>query len=369
MYIEKYLEKEVMPIIEKQKTENRKRYGTSFIPYDVDLSVYPLDESVDGVYQDRIRRIPSDYFITIEFCKPLQSSDRKEYEYSFYSPYYPSYCSAGAFRGLGEENAPHRHDYYELIYVFQGHRMMEVEGQEVTINQGQMLIFDMNLAHIDLRSRSACGAIYLCFTRRAIDRWFLSNLSNPQLRMFFQDRGSYFVGPRFVLSQPELHGENELTECFSQLCRELDTARAGSARVSQVWLLRLLNHLQQEDSIHTYDKKLSGTKLFQAVAQYISENIAAVCVEDLSRKFHYQEDYFNRLIKRNTGLTYSQYVSRIRLSQAKTLLSNSDLTIKEIRESLGYASHSYFYKLFWEETGMRPKEFRQHYQVNKTGEL
>ena len=47
-------------------------------------------------------------------------------------------------------------------------------------------------------------------------------------------------------------------------------------------------------------------------------------------KFHYQEDYFNRLIKRKTGLTYSAYLQQIRLERAEHLLVSTDKSIEEL---------------------------------------
>ncbi len=66
-------------------------------------------------------------------------------------------------------------------------------------------------------------------------------------------------------------------------------------------------------------------------------------------EFHYQEDYFNRLIKRKTGLTYSAYVQQIRLERAEHLLVSTDKSIEAIADSVGYHNKGYFYKLFQEK--------------------
>ena len=51
-------------------------------------------------------------------------------------------------------------------------------------------------------------------------------------------------------------------------------------------------------------------------------------------RFHFQRDYFNRLIRKKTGMTYSEYLQNIRLEQAKRLLIETELTISEISEQV-----------------------------------
>ena len=83
-------------------------------------------------------------------------------------------------------------------------------------------------------------------------------------------------------------------------------------------------------------------------------------IQDLVNEFHYQEDYFNRLIKRKTGLTYSAYVQQIRLERAEHLLATTDKSIEEIANEIGYHNKGYFYKLFQEKYDETPASYRRH---------
>lgn len=125
----------------------------------------------------------------------------------------------------------------------------------------------------------------------------------------------------------------------------------------QVYTLRILELAQKQaqNGVHIYEKKLRGEKLYQAVARFISSNIRDIILEKLSEEFHYQEDYYNRLIKKNTEVTYSEYLSQMRMEKAKNRLLNTELSVQDIRIFLGYSSHSYFYRVFQKETGMPPQ--------------
>ena len=61
---------------------------------------------------------------------------------------------------------------------------------------------------------------------------------------------------------------------------------------------------------------------------------------------HFQEDYFNRLIKSKTGLTYTAYLQDLRLKEAEHLLLTTRLSVDEISQQVGYQNKGYFYKIF-----------------------
>jgi len=67
----------------------------------------------------------------------------------------------------------------------------------------------------------------------------------------------------------------------------------------------------------------------------------------------------NDVLKSELGMTFTGYLNKLRLTEAARLLSaNSSATVAEIAYSVGYASISYFNKLFKEEYGCTPKTFR-----------
>ena len=83
-----------------------------------------------------------------------------------------------------------------------------------------------------------------------------------------------------------------------------------------------------------------------------------VNIISLQKRFHYNEDYFNRIIKKNTGLTFQQLRMHFRLEYAKKLVTNSNLSIDEIAKQCGYQNLGYFYRVFREKYGKTPSKFR-----------
>ena len=69
--------------------------------------------------------------------------------------------------------------------------------------------------------------------------------------------------------------------------------------------------------------------------------------------------YFSRLFLKTTGSTPIEYLSKIRIRTSITLLSETDRTIDDIAQAVGYANGSYFIKVFRQWVGDSPGEFRR----------
>ena len=99
--------------------------------------------------------------------------------------------------------------------------------------------------------------------------------------------------------------------------------------------------------------------IFEEVSEYIQQHSADITIQQLVDTFHFQEDYFNRLIKAKTGMTYSAYVQKIRLEKAEHLLTTSPKSVEEIADIVGYHNKGYFYKIFQKRYGMTPSQYRK----------
>lgn len=355
--------------VEKKKSRNLEKYGREYINYnqEEDMRIgyarkgYAIMEDVDRQYMDAIRKIPFHCFMAIERCGREEGKE-KEYCLETYSPgKIPLLEKCKLFVSSQDEELLHRHDYFEMIYVFSGTRKMVVEDQEIVLKERDMGIFDIRCAHRDLRSESEGIAFYFCFDRNMTDTWYLKNLNHPKINHFFKIKKEKEGTGNYLYLKVDENKKMKMEEEICTFFFEMEQFRTGYDRIIQVSILRMfLCIVLEENSVRTITKKLHGTKLFQAVAKYISSNIGEISLEKLCEEFHYQADYYNRLIKKNTGLTYSEYVKSLRVEKAKNLLVNTDLSIQVIMEYLGFNYNAYFYKIFRQDTGMTPLEYRKN---------
>ena len=98
----------------------------------------------------------------------------------------------------------------------------------------------------------------------------------------------------------------------------------------------------------------------EAAVEFVRGNYwKRIDLETIARLVRMSPNYFCEVFKAETGLTFMEYLTRIRMAKAKELLRGTELTISEISERVGYESIHYFSRLFKEREGMSPKEYRE----------
>ena len=104
----------------------------------------------------------------------------------------------------------------------------------------------------------------------------------------------------------------------------------------------------------------SKKELMQSILNYLKANIAAdISMESISEYFHFSSSHLSRLIKKETGFTYPEYINHIRLSEAKILLRNSTMNINRIAQEIGYREVPHFNRVFKKAIGISPTKYRE----------
>ena len=95
---------------------------------------------------------------------------------------------------------------------------------------------------------------------------------------------------------------------------------------------------------------------------YINDHYKNGTLSELASQMGYDVYWLSREIRRRTGKTYKELLQEKRMQQAVYLLTNSQIPVTDIIESIGYDNTSYFYRKFRERYGMSPKEYRKALQ-------
>ena len=78
----------------------------------------------------------------------------------------------------------------------------------------------------------------------------------------------------------------------------------------------------------------------------------------LSEQLHYSPSRLSTLFKRGTGITYTEYLRRLRIGESTRLLTDTVLSVEKIAESVGYSDVRAYRKYFKGETGISPLQYR-----------
>lgn len=101
----------------------------------------------------------------------------------------------------------------------------------------------------------------------------------------------------------------------------------------------------------------------QRIVEYIDHHY----YEDINRSIladmvYLSADHLARIFKKETGETLVKYITDKRINAAKSLLSQTNISISQVSCQVGYDNYSYFTKIFKQRTGLSPGDYRKTYQ-------
>ena len=84
-----------------------------------------------------------------------------------------------------------------------------------------------------------------------------------------------------------------------------------------------------------------------------------VSLQEVAKAVNTSTFYFCKLFKKATGLTFTDYLSRVRIEKAKNLLLNPNLRVSEVAYEVGFQSLTHFNRMFRKLTGQSPSAYRE----------
>jgi two-component system, response regulator YesN len=109
-----------------------------------------------------------------------------------------------------------------------------------------------------------------------------------------------------------------------------------------------------EDLTHQKDKNS-----MQEIEHFLRNNYKQdITLQEIADQFFLSREYISRRFKQEFKETITDYLTRIRMENAKKLLRNPHLKIYEVAYQIGYHNEKYFSKVFKKSTGISPIEYR-----------
>jgi two-component system response regulator YesN len=84
-------------------------------------------------------------------------------------------------------------------------------------------------------------------------------------------------------------------------------------------------------------------------------------LEDVAEHVHLNPHYFSKVFKQQTGETFIDYVTRLRIERAKEIIRDGQFSLKEVCYLVGYKDPNYFSRVFKKVTGVAPSEYRNQF--------
>ena len=123
------------------------------------------------------------------------------------------------------------------------------------------------------------------------------------------------------------------------------------------WIVKVLDAFL--DAVYE-SRGLSGSRQLTDALSYIrSHHMLNLTLEDVAAQVFVSPFYLSHMFKEKLGVTFVEYLTRVRVEMAKSYLLNTQLPVAAVAEKVGYEDASYFGKVFKRLTGATPKGFRR----------
>ena len=249
---------------------------------------------------------------------------------------------ASAKYGGDWHSVPHTHNHVELFYIIGGKGQFLINDQLYPVNTNHLVIINPNVIHTEV-SLNAQPLEYIVLGVDGIEL-SISGTSNGQ----------------FCILD---HFESlDMASCLRNILREMEMKQPGYEDVCQAFMEILIIRLMRSTglSLPSETSVVSTNRQCAAVRRYIDLHFKeALTLEQLAEEGHMNKFYLSHAFKREYGVSPINYMISRRIEESKYLLAETDLSMSQIAQLLGFSSLSYFSQVFHRTQSVSPKEYRQ----------
>lgn len=229
---------------------------------------------------------------------------------------------------------------YHIIYILQGKCKAEIHGKEILLEAGDMILF----LPYEKQKYSFCAddrpiSAYIHFTGSGCEK-------------LMKDIG---FSDTHVL---RLKKSAVLSSIFEKMTDEYNLKKPFYDEKCMAYMLEFFSEIGRRvsymDNAVFMKNKLKLNSVCEEMLREYSHNHSMKYYADFC---FLSESRFYRIFKAGVGLTPSQYITRLRINQAKELLLNTDMPICDIAQAVGFVDQNYFGRVFKHFTGTSPKKF------------
>ncbi len=252
----------------------------------------------------------------------------------------------------------HTHDYVEMIYMCAGSTQHVIDGNQVILNEGEVLLL----------SRKAVQEIYPAAEGDiAVNFIILPEFFEYTLRILGEEKNllrdfvvGCLTGKDGAVSYMHFKVGDVLPigNLLENLIWSIWNRQPNKRSINQVTMallfLQLMNHTERMETNAENQPK----RLMIEVLGYIEEHYCNGELNELASLLHYDVYWLSREIKKLSGKNYTELVQEKRLNQAGYLLENTNMSVMDIGLAVGYDNMSYFHRIFQKRYGMTPRKYR-----------
>lgn len=275
---------------------------------------------------------------------------------SLKEPSFPLYADIAVVDG---DFHKHSHEFSELVIVLDGIGLHDVGKDKFSLTPGDVFVITDDCEHAfrDCRKLKLCNIMY-------DKKQFLSQnddlMSMPGFHSLFtlepEFRNSHKFESHLKLNTDQLLHMNELIrKIVSEFESRVSGYKTASTALFRQIVVDLSRFYQQVDNPITTTLIRIGEAL-SFLQEHYTEKVTLPELADIACM---SENHFLRIFRKCYGDSPINYLVKLRIQHAMDYLRNTDFTISEISEKVGFEDSNYFARQFKKHNGNSPSEFRK----------
>ncbi|MDO5398622.1 MAG: AraC family transcriptional regulator [bacterium] len=241
----------------------------------------------------------------------------------------------------------HYHNTYELYFLLKGRSEYFVKDKTYSVEENYIVLIPKNELHNNM------------YITDKIERYVLNfseDLITPSLLPVIK---SLFKKPIYLPRHP-----NYLKRLMSDIINEYEKNDAFSAGILQCRLTEILTYVARNPSLLLPDKAEITHPSVAKLTHYMNDNYnKSLTLESAAQMLNMNRSYLSKLFHNNTGFTFKNYLSIIRIKHAKELLTKTNKPITAIAYECGFDDSNYFSTVFKKSEEISPLEYRRKFQI------
>lgn len=237
---------------------------------------------------------------------------------------------------------PQGRNDYQMLYIKEGSGDFLINGKTVTAGENQIVIYRPNEPQFYRYPNDKRTVVYwIHFSGRDVEKLL---------------KKYRITGSIISLNEKFPNFEHTVNRMINELRNEF--AEDICPAIFLTMLVKLANTISEQNKT----KSISITKMeriHEILEQGISENVS---ISEYAEQCEISEVHFIRIFKQLYGITPNQFIINKRLEKAMHLLESTNLPIKDIAISTGFANSYYFSRTFRMRTTLTPSEYRKQSQ-------
>lgn len=238
-------------------------------------------------------------------------------------------------------SVPHTHNHMELFFIVGGKGQFLINDQLHPVDANNLVIINPNILHTEV-SLNAQPLEYIVLGVEGVE---LAANNTSDVPFNILDR----------------HESVEISGCLRNILREMEQKNTGYEDVCQAYMEILIIRLMRTTTlaVPSEPQAISTNRQCAAVRRFIDLHFKEpLTLEQLAEEGHMNKYYLSHAFKREYGISPINYMISRRIEESKYLLAETDLSMSQIAQLLGFSSLSYFSQVFRRSQEISPKEYR-----------